>query len=196
MAFRLGTIPKAVDTIDLPLGVKVTVRPITTPIWHQAQAFSSRAVLALLEGDEIRDDLGIDRDAMPDLTDPDAKEGFRQLLFAQALARAAILSWDGVLTEDGTPAKVTPAAINELMLVHAFAESFVIRYTARIIRALDEGNASRPSPNGTSAKGRNTAKRAVTTTPTARKAGEASTADAVPMSRMRCKPNKAARSGH
>ena len=157
MAFRLGTIPRAVDTIDLPLGVRVSVRPITTPIWHQAQAFASRAVIGLLEGEEIRDDLGIDRDAMPDLTDPDAKEGFRQLLFAQALARAAILSWDGVLAEDGTPAKVTSAAINELMLVHAFAESFVIRYTARIIRALEEGNASGPSPNGTSARGQPTA---------------------------------------
>ena len=146
MAFRLGTIPTAVDRVELPLGVTVKVRPITTPIWHQAQAFASRAIMALLEGEEIRDDLGIDHDAVPDLDDPDAKEGFRQLLFAQALARAAIISWEGVLAEDGSPAPVTPAAINELMLVHAFAESFVIRYTARIIRALDEGNASRPSP--------------------------------------------------
>lgn len=118
---------------------------------------------------------------MPDLTDLDAKEGFRQLLFAQALARAAIVSWEGVLAEDGSSAEVTPAAINELMLIHAFAESFVIRYTARIIRALDEGNASGPSPNGTSATGRNTARCAATNKPTARKDGEASTANAVPM---------------
>ena len=196
MAFRLGTIPRAVDTIDLPLGVKVIVRPISTPIWHQAQAFASRAVLAFIEGEEIRDDLGIDRDAMPDLADPDAKEGFRQLLFAQALARAAILSWQGVLAEDGIPAEVTPAAVNELMLVHAFAEAFVIRYTARIIRALDEGNASGPSPNGTSAKGPNIAKRAETRTPNARRAGEVSTDSTAPMSKTRRAPSKAARSGH
>jgi hypothetical protein len=196
MAFRLGTIPKAVDAIDLPFGVKVTVRPITTPIWHQAQAFASRAILALIEGEEIRDDLGINRDCVPDLDDPDAKEGFRQLLFAQALARAAIMSWNGVLAEDGTPAKVTPAAINELMLVHAFAEAFIIRYTARIIRGLDEGNASGPSPNGTSAMGPNTAKRAATSNLTARKAGEASTVSAVPMSNTRPAPSKAQRSGH
>jgi hypothetical protein len=196
MAFRLGTIPKAVDTIDLPLDVKVTVRPISTPIWHQAQAFASRAVLAFIEGEEIRDDLGIDRDAMPDLTNPDAKEGFRQLLFAQALARAAILSWEGVLAEDGSPAEVTAAAINELMLVHAFAESFVVRYTARIIIALDEGNACGPSPHGTLAKGPNIAGGAETTTPTARKAGEDSAANAVPMSKTRPSRNKAQRSGH
>ncbi|MFO0992559.1 MAG: hypothetical protein U1E67_11590 [Hyphomicrobiales bacterium] len=196
MAFRLGTIPKAVDTIDLPLGVKVSVRPITTPIWHQAQAFASRAILAFIEGEEIRDDLGIDRDAVPDLDDPDAKEGFRQLLFTQSLARAAIISWEGVLAEEGSPAPVTPAAINELMLVHAFAEAFVIRYTARIIRALDEGNASGPSSNGTSATGHNTAKRVATSKPTARKAGAASMAGAAPMSRMRPSPNKATQSGH
>jgi hypothetical protein len=196
MAFRLGTIPRAVDRVELPLGVTLMVRPITTPIWHQAHAFASRAILAFIEGEEIRDDLGIDRESMPDLADPDAKEGFRQLLFAQALARAAILSWEGVLAEDGSPAPATPAAINELMLVHAFAECFVIRYTARIIRALDEGNASGPLPNGTSAKGPNTAGRAATRTPTARKTAEASTADAAPMSNTRRAPSKAQRSGH
>jgi hypothetical protein len=196
MAFRLGTIPNAVDTIDLPLGVKVNVRPITTPIWHQAQAFASRAVLAFIEGEEVRDDLGIDRDTMPDLTDSDAKEGYRQLLFAQALARAAIISWHGILAEDGTPAEVTPAAINELMLVHAFAESFVIRYTARIIRALEEGNASGPSLNGTSAKGPNTVKAAATSKAIARKAGEASTTNAAPTSNARPLRNKAMPSGH
>lgn len=196
MAFRLGTIPKAVDTIDLPLGVTVKVRPITTPIWHQAQAFASRAVLALIEGDEIHDDLGIDRSAMPDLSDPDAKEGFRQLLFAQALARAAIISWEGVLAKDGSPAPVTPAAINELMLVHAFAESFVVRYTARIIRALDEGNASGPSPNGTSATAPNIAKRAAISKPTAQRVAKALTDSTAPMSKTRRAPSKAARSGH
>ena len=196
MAFRLGTIPTAVDKVELPLGVTLMVRPITTPIWHQAHAFASRAVLTLLEGEEVRDDLGIDRDAMPDLTDPDAKEGFRQLLFAQALARAAIVSWQGVLAEDGGPAPVTPAAINELMLVHAFAESFVIRYTARIVRALEEGNASGPLPNGTSAKGPHTARLAAIRTQTVQKAGEASTDSIAPMSNTRRAPSKAQRSGH
>lgn len=197
MAFRLGRIPTAVQSVALPYGITVEVRPLTTPLWHAAHASALRAVMALVEGEEVRDDLGIDRASIPDLTDQDAKEGFRQLLFAQALARAAIISWQGVLNaDDGRPAPVTPAAINELMLVHSIAEAFVHGYTARIIKALEEGNASRPSPNGTSATGPHIAGPAGRKTRHAVEDAVPQTASAAPMSRKRHAPRKATRSGH
>ncbi|WP_245644363.1 hypothetical protein [Magnetospirillum moscoviense] len=93
--------------------------------------------------------------------------GFSQLLFAQALARTAILDWEGVLEAEGAPAAVSDTHVADLMLIQGVAEAFVGLYTAPHEAVLAEGNASRPAADGTSAAGRDIAASATTTVPPA-----------------------------
>lgn len=167
MTFHLGRERHKLEKVELPGGVVCMCRPCTTPVWEAAMAHARRTVAELVAGEEVMEDLGLDTELLPDLTDPDAQEGFRRLLFVQALARYAIKSWTGVVQPAGkdesgkdtwTPAPVSPAAIAEMMTIHRMAEEFIGRYAAKLLERYSEGNASRPSPNGTSAEGLNIAK--------------------------------------
>ena len=72
------------------------------------------------------------------------------VLFALALARRAIVAWDGVVGDDDLPAPVTPANVDALLgagdMLVAWAEGYVhpANYWAQ------EKNGSGPSPNGIS----------------------------------------------
>jgi len=182
MAVRIGGARHTLEKVTLPGGVVCMCRPCTTAIWESALAHARRTVAALIAGEEVMEDLGIDTDLLPDLSDPDAQEGFRKLLFVQALARHAIKSWKGVEEPHGgdakgqkrwRPAPVTHKAIAELMNIHRMAEEFIDRYGRNVLQRYAEGNASRLSPNGTSGGGRNTAKAAKRRVPPARKAASA-----------------------
>ena len=148
------SLPKDPYWLDLPHGVRVFVRPLTTAIHEAARAKGAR-----LAGDLVSEHAEIvmaggSVEGLPDLEDRDAMAGLSQFLFVQALAVAAIIRWEGVLDEDGEPADVTDKAVCGLMRFHRMAEGFVLAYTRPHAEAVAEGNASRPSPNGTSAAGR------------------------------------------
>lgn len=157
MAFRIGSMPQGNMTLELPHGVTVAVRPLTTAVWQAARYAEAKAITDLRHGEAVLDELGIDTAMLPDLTNDAALVGLGHLLRVQALARAAIVSWAGVLGEDGLPVPVSPEAVNALMLYHDMSEAFAEQYEARMIAILSEGNASGPSPNGISAEGPNTA---------------------------------------
>jgi hypothetical protein len=166
--------PREPYSMKLPNGVGVKVKPLTTAIYEAAHVKARRAVLEILQNKKDIEDVGGTVEGLPNLEDPDEAQGYSQLIFAQALAESAIISWDGVLMPDRqTPAPVTTETVRDLMMVHAMAEAFVISYTATHERMISEGNASGLSLNGTSrpARARPIAKGARTPGKRARKVG-------------------------
>ena len=111
--------------LDLGLGVRVRVEPLTTALMVAAR--SDPAVRDLPEG-----------------TADDAVA----VVFAKALAERAILDWEGVGDADGQPVPVTPEGIAALLDVWPIFERFQLAYVAKGLELDAEKNASAPSPPG------------------------------------------------
>ena len=73
------------------------------------------------------------------------------LAMAKAVARRAILDWEGVGDADGHVVAVTPEGIDALLEIWPVFEAFQTRYVARGLILDAEKNASAPSPSGPSA---------------------------------------------
>lgn len=138
--------------LHLGQGVRVQARPYNTAILKAAQAYATRVLLVLAKAQRERIDVGLA--PVPgefDLTDPDIREGMVEMLSVKGLARHSILAWEGVGGE------ATPENFAKLMEIPSMSEAFVNQYLATQ-RAVDaEGNASAPSPSGTSVVGATTA---------------------------------------
>jgi hypothetical protein len=168
---RLG-LPREPYWLDLPGCVRLQVRPLTTAVMAAAQARAQQAVAELAEQVQARREAGLPLDGLPDLEDEAERAGLAQLLLVKALARYAILAWEGVLQAEGdAQAPVTPETVGDLMEGYwVVADAFLRRYTAPIDALLAEGNAFRPSPPGTSVAGAATAPSAGPSTSPARAA--------------------------
>ncbi|CAA7625582.1 hypothetical protein [Magnetospirillum sp. SS-4] len=117
------SLPKEPYWLDLPHGVKVFVRPLTTAVYEAARARGWRMARAIAAEHADLKAAGADITGLPDLSDEDALAGLSQMLFAQGLARSAITKWEGVLDEADQPAEVTDTAIAELMQLPRMAEA-------------------------------------------------------------------------
>ncbi|MFC7541037.1 hypothetical protein ACFQU2_18390 [Siccirubricoccus deserti] len=80
--------------LDLPRGVRVEIRPVTTAVMAAAQAGSARRLGAL-------------RAASEDL-DPDMARGLAFAFLVKALARHAVTAWEGVGDAAGKPLPLSP----------------------------------------------------------------------------------------
>ena len=114
--------------LDLGHGVRLHVEPLTSALMMAARA--DPAVEALPE---------------------DAGNEALALAMAKAVARRAVLDWEGVGDAEGRPLPVTPEGIDALLEVWPIFEAFQIAYVAKGLVLEQEKNASAPSPNGTSA---------------------------------------------
>jgi len=132
--------------LDLGHGVRVKLRPLTTALMVAAR--NDPAVQAL--GDEAGDEESA-------------------LVFAKALARVAILDWEGVGDAEGNVIPVSPEAIDALLDLWPLFEAFQTGYVARGLLLEQEKNASSPSPSGSSAGAMDTATPARKLARTARK---------------------------
>ena len=106
----------------------------------------------------------------PDVQDLDAEASndSRAAIFATALARRAIIDWEGVGDADGTAIAVTPDGIDALLSLWPIFEAFNLLYVSRGMLLDAEKNGSAPSPTGTSVGAKATArpaKRNVKTAP-------------------------------
>ena len=80
------------------------------------------------------------------------------MVFAKALARRAVLAWEGVGDADGTPIEPSPEAIDALLDIWPIFEAFQLTYVSKGLLLEQEKNASAPSPSGPSAGASDTAK--------------------------------------
>jgi len=93
---------------DLAPGVRVQLRPLTTALMVATR--SDPAVEAVPE---------------------DASDEERAVAFAKALARRAVLAWDGIGDADGKPIEPSPEAIDALLDVWPIFEAFQLTYVSK-----------------------------------------------------------------
>jgi len=112
--------------LDLPRGVRVEIRPVTTAVMAAAQAGSARRLGAL-------------RAASDDL-DPDMARGLAFAFLVKALARHAVTAWEGVGDAAGKPLPLSPEAVERLMDMDEMAAAFWDRATGPVAAVALEGN--------------------------------------------------------
>ena len=132
---------------DLAPGVRVQLRPLTTALMVATR--SDPAV-----------------EAMPDATSDEE----RALIFAKALARRAVLDWEGVGDADGNVIDPSSQVIDALLDIWPIFEAFQLVYVSKGLLLEQEKNVSAPSPTGVSAGATATARPARKSAKTARAA--------------------------
>ena len=121
--------------LDLGLGLRLQLAPLSTAIMLAARA---EIAAADLPADASNDDLS--------------------MIGVKAIARRAVLAWEGVGDADGNPVPVTPAGIDALLEIWPVFEAFQVKYVGNGMLLEQEKNGSAPSPTGTSAAAQTTAK--------------------------------------
>ena len=132
--------------MDLGYGVRVHLRPLTTALMVAAR--NDPAVQDLAE---------------------DAMDEESALAFAKALARVAILDWEGVGYANSQPIDPSPEAIDALLDLWPLFEAFQTGYVAKGLMLEQEKNDSSPLPTGSSVGATDTATPATGRVRTARK---------------------------
>ncbi|AGH98941.1 hypothetical protein [Micavibrio aeruginosavorus] len=117
--------------LELGLGVRVKVRPCTSPIFYAARAFMNKRLTEIGEEYRKRKEIGASVDDLPQVDNVEIREALAEEYLARGLARTAIVDWDGILEADGdAKAPVTPEKIDELMTgFWSIAASFSQQYT-------------------------------------------------------------------
>ena len=109
--------------LNLPRGVRVEIKPVTTAV----MAAAARR-------------LGAVRAAEADL-DPDMSRGLAFAALVKALARHAVTAWEGIGDTSGKPLPLSPDAVERLMDLDDIAAAFWDRATAAVAAVAAEGNA-------------------------------------------------------
>ena len=130
--------------LDLGHGVRLKLLPLTT------------ALMVATRSDPAVQDL-----------DPEASNDARAAIFAGALARRAVVDWEGVGDAEGNVLPVTPEGIDALLSLWPIFEAFNLLYVSRGMLLDAEKNGSAPSPTGTSVGATATARPAEVSAPTA-----------------------------
>jgi len=151
--------------IELPYGLKVTVRPLTTAGMAAAQAAARRAVEAIERQARERTEAGLTLEGLPDLSAEGERDGFYQAQLIRELAVRHVTSWTGVDLEAG-PAPPTRENIAAVMELYPVGERFFQEFTLRQVLLNAAKNGSGPSAAGISsrAEGPSTVGPAATTT--------------------------------
>jgi hypothetical protein len=113
---------------DLAPGVRVQLRPLTTALMVATR--SDPEVEAVSEN---------------------ATDEERAVAFAKALARRAVLGWEGIGDAGGAEIGPDPAAIDALLDIWPVFEAFQLSYVSKGLLLEQEKNVSAPSPVGPSA---------------------------------------------
>ena len=113
--------------LDLGHGVRLQLLPLTT------------ALMVATRSDPAVQDLAAD-----------ANNDSRAAVFAAALARRAVVDWEGVGDETGTVITVSPDGIDALLSLWPIFEAFNLLYVSHGMLLDAEKNGSAPSPTGTS----------------------------------------------
>jgi hypothetical protein len=168
--------------LELPYGLRATVRPLTTVGMAAAQAAARRAVEAIERQARERTEAGLTLDGLPDLSAEGERDGFYQGQLIRELAIRHITSWTGVQMEGG-PAPPTPENVVAVMDLYPVGERFFQEFTLRQVLLNAAKNGCGPSAAGTSsrAEGPTTAGHATTATCPAPEAGPGPTDGSAPI---------------
>ena len=134
------------EWLDLAPGLRLLVAPLTTALMVSARA--DPAIEALPEG---------------------ANQEELALAMAKAVARRAVLDWEGVGDHAGDAVPVSPEGIDALLEIWPVFEAFQTQYVARGLILDAEKNVSAPSPTGPSAEATGIAPPAKLPAPSAQK---------------------------
>ena len=132
------------EWLDLAPGLRLLVGPLTTALMVSARA--DPAIEELPEG---------------------ATQEALALAMAKAVARRAVLDWEGVGDDAGNIVPVSPEGIDALLEIWPVFEAFQTMYVAKGLILDAEKNVSAPSPSGPSAGATGTARPAKQPAPTA-----------------------------
>jgi len=113
--------------IELPYGVTVTVKPLTTAGMAAAQAAARRRVESLEAQARERRESGLPLEGLPDLEDEAERDGLFQDLLIKELGNRHITGWSGV--EDDPP--VTPENVAAILELYPVGERFFQEFTLR-----------------------------------------------------------------
>ena len=139
-------------TVALGFGVTVTLKPLSFAVYRAAIHSAERRARELAAEIGLIDAAGGSVLDVPAPHDRDGIRGLRDQFLLQALARHAIVGWEGVGDDAGDPAPLTPEAADALICVHPLiAERFELEYLRDITELVAEGNGSGAAPTGTSA---------------------------------------------
>jgi hypothetical protein len=173
--------PAAPYELELPYGLRVTVRSLTTAGMAAAQAAARRAVEAIERQARERTEAGLPQDGLPDLSAEGERDGFYQAQLIRELAARHVTNWTGVERE-GVPAPPTPENIAAVMELYPVGERFFQEFTLRQVLLNAAKNGYGPSAAGTSsrAEGPTTAGPAATTACPAAEASPGPTGGSAP----------------
>ncbi len=130
--------------LTLAAGLRLKVAPLTTALMVSARA------------DPVIE-------ALPD----NATQEELALAMAKAVARRAVLDWEGVGDDAGDAVPVSPEGIDALLEIWPVFEAFQTQYVAKGLILDAEKNVSAPLPNGPSAGASGIARPARGAAPTA-----------------------------
>ncbi|TGN62346.1 hypothetical protein E4L95_07115 [Paracoccus liaowanqingii] len=136
----------APEWLSLAPGLRLQVAPLTTALMASARA-----------------DPAIE--TLPENTSQEEMA----LIMAKAVARRAVLDWEGIGDDAGDAIPVSPEGIDALLDIWPVFEAFQTQYVARGLILDAEKNGSAPSPTGPSAGAIDTAPPVPAPAPTARR---------------------------
>jgi len=184
--FRLS-LTNEMRWLELPMGVRVEVRPLTTAIVEAAASEALKRVALLQVEASVAEKAGQPYDKGGfNGANSSAMDGLWNQYRAEALARYGVNRWEGVGGPDGNPLPPSPQAIEAFAAHPALAREFVRLYAQPVAEIVSEGNGlgagfASPTPEETNtAEDAQTAPKADTaaepaqqsaTSPKARKAG-------------------------
>lgn len=148
--FRL-TLSTAPRWLELPLGIRVEVRPLTTALVEAAAAEALKRIVAMKMEASDAEKAGQPLDSTAfNGANSSALDGMWNQYRAEALARYGVIRWEGIAGTDGAPLPVTPASIEAFAAHPVLAKHFVERYSQPVNDVVEEGNGSAPSSDGSS----------------------------------------------
>lgn len=144
--------------LDLPHGVKVQVRPLTTTITEAAFAEGLEHLRPFKLAAEDAAKAGTPMDPLgPNGANAAWLQGMHWHFLVAALVRYGAIAWEGLSGDDGEPLPITSAACIAFAAHPDLGREFFARYRDTLSAVDAEGNGSAPSFNGGSAGAPSTA---------------------------------------
>ncbi len=131
--------------LDLPNGVRIKVRPLTTAFLTAARSEAVKRIAAMREEEDAKLAAGFPVDVTgPTIANPDFRNGMAQQMLAETLLRYLGEEWEGVGDADGVPLPIDAASAKAFSELDDMAGAFVAAVLAPLDAVSAEGNASAP----------------------------------------------------